>query len=309
MARRTRTADRAAVAAVAPVIAVLPVAALALAVFWWPTHLIWDVSYRTATLAYVAGAVLLFVRPVQTRIVAPLLGARMPTRSERVRLETAWRPVTERLGLSPRRYVLAVLPSDELNAFACGGHLVVVTSFAVDTLPRDELSGVLAHELSHHLGLHTVGLALSQWLSMPVLLLARIGFYLQNVAAAATDSFAAHSSSLTALGRIASGALRAVSWIFLAGFVLTSWVSNSAGRDAEFRADERTVRMGFGPPLAMALRRVTGEFGSTPATTWRERLSTSHPSPRLRVARIEAMLRRQVPMGASTAPRTRTSTS
>lgn len=309
MERRTRTADRAAFSAVAPVIAVMPVWALAIAVFWWPASLIWEVSYPAVALGYVAGVVLLFVRPVQTWVVVPLLGARLPTRSERVRLETAWRPVTERLGLSPRRFVLAVLPSDELNAFACGGHLVVVTSFAVDTLPRDELSGVLAHELSHHLGLHTVGLALSQWLSMPVLLLARIGFFLQNVAAAATDNFAAHSSSLTALGRIVAGLLRAVSWVFLAGFVLSSWVSNSAGRDAEFQADARTVRMGFGPPLAMALRRVTGEFGSSRPTTWSERLSASHPSPRLRVARIEALLRRQVPMGASNAPSTRTSTS
>ena len=45
-----------------------------------------------------------------------------------------------------RRFVIAVLPIDELNAFACGGHLVVVTSYAIYTLPRDELSGVLAHE-------------------------------------------------------------------------------------------------------------------------------------------------------------------
>ena len=29
-----------------------------------------------------------------------------------------------------------VLPSDELNAYACGGHLVVVTTFAIDELPR-----------------------------------------------------------------------------------------------------------------------------------------------------------------------------
>ena len=50
-----------------------------------------------------------------------------------------------------------MLPLDELNAFACGGHLVVVTTFAIDELPEHELAGVLAHELSHHLGMHTVG--------------------------------------------------------------------------------------------------------------------------------------------------------
>lgn len=309
MAGTTRTVDRAALAAVAPVIAVLPVWLLAIVVFWWPVSLVWDVPFPTAALAYLAAVGLLFLRPVQAGILTPLLGARLPTRSERARLETAWRPVIQRLDLSPHRYLLVVLESDDLNAFACGGHLVVVTSFAVDSLPRDELSGVLAHELSHHLGLHTVGLTLSQWLSLPVLLLARIGFYLQNVASAATTSFAAHSSALTALGRVVAGLLRTVSWVFLAGFLLTTWVSNSAGREAEFHADARTVAMGFGPPLAMALRRVADSFGSRRPTTFRERLSTSHPSPRLRIARIEALLRRQAPMGATSASSTRTNTS
>ena len=50
---------------------------------------------------------------------------------------------------------------------------------------------MLAHELSHHLGMHTVALTIRHWLSLPVVLLARIGFWLENVARAATDAFAA----------------------------------------------------------------------------------------------------------------------
>ena len=73
---------------------------------------------------------------------------------------------------------------------------------------------MLAHELSHHLGLHTVGLTIGHWLSLPVVLLARIGFWLQNVATAATDTFAQGSSALTDLraarGRRAQRAVAAV---------------------------------------------------------------------------------------------------
>ena len=47
-----------------------------------------------------------------------------------------------------------VIDSDELNAFACGGHLVVVTSFAFRRLTARQLAGVLAHELGHFLSLH-----------------------------------------------------------------------------------------------------------------------------------------------------------
>jgi Zn-dependent protease with chaperone function len=207
----------------------------------------------------------------------------------------AWRPVLQVNDLPLHRYVLAVLPSNELNAFACGGHLVVVTSYALEDLPRDELSGVLAHELSHHLGLHVVALTVAQWLSVPVLLLARVGFFLQNVASAATDSFVQHSSSMTALGRLLAGLLTAVSWVFLSGLILSNALSNAVGRNAEFQADARAVTMGFGRPLAMALRRVLADFGSDRPTSWRDRLAMSHPPARTRVARIEATLRQRRP--------------
>ena len=228
---------------------------------------------------------------MQVVVLAPLLGARRPTRHERATLDVAWRSVLQANRLPSRRFVIAVLPIDELNAFACGGHLVVVTSYAIDTLPRDELSGVLAHELSHHLGSHTVALTIGHWLSLPVFALARIGFFLQNVATAATRTFARRSSSLTVLGQFTSAILMAISWIFLSGLLLSNAIANVVGRNAELQADRRAVTMGFGRPLASALRRVIGERRGERPTTWRERLAATHPPARTRVAQIEALLR------------------
>ncbi len=272
-------------------LAIVPVWLLATAVFWWPIHLFWHIPYLWFAGGYLGASVLLFLRPVQLYVLAPLLGARRPTRYEESALAPAWRPVLQFNDLPGHRYVLAVLPSNELNAFACGGHLVVVTSYALEELPRDELSGVLAHELSHHLGLHTVALAVGQWLSIPVLVLARIGFFLQNVASAATTSFVQHSSSMTALGRLVAALLTAVSWVFLSGLLLSNMMANSVGRNAEFQADQRAVDMGFGRPLALALRRALQEFGNDRPTSWRDRLAMTHPPARTRVARIEAQLR------------------
>jgi len=286
-----RSIESTAVAAFVPVVAIVPVWLLALGVIWLPVHLVWHVSYLWFTLGYLAAVVLLFWRPIQAFVLAPLLGARRPDADQRRTLEPAWRPVLQVNDLPARRYVVAVLPSNELNAFACGGHLVVVTSFALDTLPRDELSGVLAHELSHHLGLHTVALTLGQWLSVPVLLLARIGFFLQNVASAATTSFVSHSAALSAVGRLVSALLTAIGWVFLSGLVLSTMISNTVGRNAEFQADSRAVHMGFGRPLAMALRRVLAQHDLPRPTTFRDRLSVTHPPARTRVARIDAMLR------------------
>jgi hypothetical protein len=295
---KTRSSDQArrhvessALTALLPVIAVVPVWLAALFVVWLPLRVVWHVSFALFALAYLLAGIVLFVRPVQVGLIAPLLGARRPTRDERAVLDTSWRSVLQANRLPRGRYALAVLPAPDLNAFACGGHLVIVTSFAIEALPRDELTGVLAHELSHHLGFHTVALTLSQWLSMPVLLLARVGFFLQNVSTAATDNFAKESTSLTTIGRFVSGVLTAVSWVFLAGLVLSNVLANIVGRNAEFQADRRVVAMGFGKPLASALRRVLTT--TAPTTSWRERLAESHPPARTRVARIEALLRQR----------------
>jgi Zn-dependent protease with chaperone function len=286
-----RHVESSALTALLPLVAIVPVWLLALLVVWLAVQVVWDVSFAWLALGYLAAAVALFFRPVQTAILAPLLGARRPEGDEGTRLDVAWRSVLQANQLPAGRYVLAVLPSNEINAFACGGHLVIVTTFAIDELPRDELTGVLAHELSHHLGLHTVPLTITQWLSIPVLVMARIGFFLQNVARAATDTFAQDSSAMTALGRVVSAVLNAVSWVFLAGLIASNSVANIAGRGAEFQADQRVVEMGFGRPLGRALRRAIEHGVSDRPTTWRERLETAHPPARTRVARIEARLR------------------
>lgn len=67
-------------AAIAPVLAVLPVAVLALAVLWWPVRLGWKVPFWAFAGGYLAAVVLLFLRPVQQFVLAPLLGARRPSR-------------------------------------------------------------------------------------------------------------------------------------------------------------------------------------------------------------------------------------
>lgn len=278
-------------AALVPVISLVPFWLLALAVVWLPVHLVWDIPYWWFPAGWLAAGLLLFVRPVQVAVLTPLFGARPATGDELAVIGPLWADIARANDLPPERYVVRVLPSEELNAFACGGHLVVLTSFAIEELPRAELAGVLAHELSHHLGLHTVALTLGHHLSLPVLLLARVGFFLQNVARAATESFASHSAALTAVGRIVALLLTAVSWVFLAALYAADALTNLFGHTSEFEADRRAVRMGYGRQLAAALRRVISMGGGGRAIGWRQRLSASHPPARTRVARIEAMMR------------------
>jgi len=121
--------------------------------------------------------------------------------------------------------------------------------------------------------------------------LARVGFFLQNVARAATDAFVSHSAALTALGRAVAFLLTGVSWVFLAALYASDALANVVGHGSEYEADRRAVKMGYGRPLAEALRMVIRLGGGQRAIGWRARLAASHPPARTRVARIEAMLR------------------
>lgn len=295
--------ERSAVAALVPVVALVPVWLLSLAVFWLPTRLFWRVPFWMFGAGHLALVVVMFWRPLQTVLVMRMLGASRATTDEAARLEPAWRSVAQQLGIRPRRYALAVLPSDELNAFACGGSLLVVTSYAIETLPRDEMTGVLAHELAHHLGFHTFALTLRQWLSLPIFLLARVGFFLQNVATAATRSFVSHSSALSAVGQLISALLNAIAWVFLSALLISNGIASRVERGSEYEADRRAVDMGFGRELATALRRVDASERDArrPAAVDEQGLASAgmgglvltHPSARSRVVRIEALVRRR----------------
>lgn len=278
-------------AAVVPVLTLVPGWILAMALFWLPFRLAFHTRFWVFCLVYLAIGSLLFFRPVQRIALVRLVGARRPTPAEREIIDPVWAAVTQSLRSSPRRYVLAVLDADDLNAFACGGHLVVVTSYAINVLPDFELSGVLAHELCHHLGLHTVALTVRHWLGLPVTILARIGFSLNHVAQAATDSFAQRSALFSLIGTLVATVLRIAAWIMLITILLSNALSNLVGRTAEFEADKRAVQLGYGPALSAALRRFVSTGHAAPPDSWRARAFASHPSARLRIARIDAQLR------------------
>jgi Zn-dependent protease with chaperone function len=289
--RGARSVERSAIWAFVPVVAMAPFSLLALGLLWWPVNMVFGVPFRWTVVVFAASGLLLFVRPFQTAVLTPILGARPAQPEEAALIAPAWAEIAQANNLPPNRYALRVLPSDELNAFACGGHLVVVTSFAAQELTPAQLRGVLAHEISHHLGLHTVAITIAHWLSAPVVFLAQIGFFFENVSQAAAQSFGRHSPVIEVVGQFAATFFKAVSWVFTAALRAGDALGNFVGRRAEFEADKRAVAMGFGPELASALRQVLANGTGGRTVGWRARLTASHPAARTRVARIEALQR------------------
>jgi Zn-dependent protease with chaperone function len=214
--RGARSVDRSAIWAFVPVVAMAPFSVLALGLLWWPVNIVFGVPFRWTVVVFTTSGLLLFVRPFQTAVLTPILGARLAHPEEAALITPVWAEIAQANHLPPNRYALRVLPSDELNAFACGGHLVVVTSFAAQELTPAQLRGVLAHEISHHLGLHTVAITITHWLSGPVVFLARIGFFFENVSQAAAQSFGRRSPVIKVAGQFAATFFKAVSWVFTA---------------------------------------------------------------------------------------------
>lgn len=274
-----------------PVLALLPAWLTAMSLIWVVVAIPFDTSYVTFIGTAALASVVMFLPATQRIFVTRMLGVRTPERHERRRLDTAARMVLAAARTPKRRFVFAIDESSDVNAFACGGHILVVSSFALDKLDDDELLGVVAHEFSHHLGAHTVGLSFAQWFSLPVLLFARLGEFTRKVARSPLRRLEAMEGAARHIARALDVVMRGFSWLFGATLVTAQRLNDLVGRDAEFHADRRVVELGFGRQLSRALTHVAARDGSSIGRSRHERIFSSHPPARTRIARIEALLR------------------
>jgi len=259
---------------------------------WIPCSWLFGVPFIHFAIGELLFGIVLFSRPVQRLLFVRLLGARQPTKIERAHLEPAWKVVEQQAGIRPGRFVLSVADVDDINAFACGGHLLVVSAFSIEHLTEDELTGVLAHELSHHLGGHTIALTIAQWMSMPILGLAQLGIRVRDVGLRISKRLEGEYPTFKLVGWIINIVLTSLSRVLLIGFLLAQSLGEIVGRNAEFQADRRAYAMGFGRELRYALARVIHRTPASEPTRFLSRVLLSHPPAIDRVARLDAMLNR-----------------
>ena len=272
MSGRSLRFEWSALTGVTAIIALLPAWLVTASVVWLPFGWWGQVNYWQFVGSLFLLFILLFSRPVQRFVLMRLLGARNPTSREQAILAESWLPIVQRNDLQRRQFVLAVVDTESLNAFACGGHLVVVSSQAIEQLDSKQLSGVLAHELSHHLGLHTVALTITQWMILPITVLSRVGMRLRGVAESATIAFAQRIPLLLNVS-------------------LATLLGNAASRATEFHADRRAAQLGFGSHLLAAMRNWdAGAQRADRGNVW-QRIVESHPPMRLRINKLALYLR------------------
>jgi Zn-dependent protease with chaperone function len=224
-------------------------------------------------------------------LIAATLRARRPTGAERAWFMPLWHDVCANARVDGRRYSLWVRNSDEVNALATGGHVVAVTTAALD-LPARQLEAVLAHELGHHLSGHATASLLRWWYGLPARLLALLVGVVSRLVLAIGQVFGSGFAALVSLVVVFALflALLAVSpWLLLLPVLapVLAWTS----RRAELRADRIAAELGYAPPLLEVLRRWLRDEPGTRAGV-RARMLASHPSCATRIRGLENYLSR-----------------
>ena len=197
------------------------------------------------------------LRPVQLALARLLWPVRRAAPTEQERLDRVWADVLDRAAVPEQRFSIWVVDLADVNAHCVGRDLICVTTGALAELGDRELAGVLAHELGHHLRMHTAAAAFLVWVLLPLQAVALIGTGL-------AQPLASLARLLSGLDRapavtrhallVLSRAETAVRALFAAPGVVAFAVKNAAGRRAEYQVDAYAVDLGFGRELLSALR-------------------------------------------------------
>jgi heat shock protein HtpX len=244
----------------------------------------------------IAGAMNLFAYWNADKMVLSMYGAREVDERSAPELYALVKQLAAAAGLPmPRVYVME---NPQPNAFATGRNpehaAVAVTTGLMQTVNKDELAGVLAHELGHVKNRDTLLMTLTATIAGAVSMLANFGFY-----------FGGRSNSDGNIGFIGSLLL------LILGPLAAGLVQMAISRTREYEADREGAEISKRPlALASALQKIAGAaehipnmpaernpasahlFIVNPLSGARmDNLFSTHPDVENRIARLNEMAR------------------
>ncbi|MDF3607105.1 zinc metalloprotease HtpX [Paracoccus sp. DMF-8] len=259
----------------------------------------------------IAGATNVFAWWNSDKMVLRQQGARLVTRQDAPELVDMVEALAKRANLPmPAVYVLE---TDQPNAFATGRNpqnaAVAVTQGIMRVLNRDELAGVIAHELAHIKHRDTLTMTITATMAGAIAMLGNMLMF---------------SSMFGGRGDNRGGGLAAIAAMIFAP-IAAGLVQMAVSRTREYEAD-RTGADICGQPMALAsalakISRAAGQVVNIPAernpasasmfivnplhALRMDRLFATHPATEDRIARLQAMTGfGSGGLGASRIPRT-----
>jgi heat shock protein HtpX len=253
----------------------------------------------------VAAAMNLFAYWNSDKMVLSMYGAREVDERSAPELVSLVRQLAGAAGIPmPRVYVME---NPQPNAFATGRNpehaAVAVTSGLLNTVNKEELSGVLAHELGHIKHRDTLLMTITATIAGAISMLANFGFYFGG------------SRSNNNIGFIGSLLL------LILGPLAAGLVQMAISRTREYEADREGAEISKRPlELASALQKIAGRAEQIPnmpaernpasahlfivnplSGARMDNLFSTHPNVENRIARLQAIAR---DMGETATPST-----
>ena len=255
----------------------------------------------------VAAAMNLFAYWNSDKMVLSMYGAREVDERSAPELVALVRQLASSAGIPmPRVYVME---NPQPNAFATGRNpehaAVAVTTGLLNTVNREELSGVLAHEIGHIKHRDTLLMTITATIAGAISMLANFGFY-----------FGGSRNSNSNIGFIGSLLL------LVLGPLAAGLVQMAISRTREYEADREGAEISKRPlELASALQKIAGRAEQIPnmpaernpasahlfivnplSGARMDNLFSTHPNVENRIARLEEIARDMGESAASSAP-------
>ncbi|GHV95760.1 hypothetical protein AGMMS50293_20800 [Spirochaetia bacterium] len=178
-------------------------------------------------------------------------------------------------------YHVALLDSDEINAFATpGGHIFITRGLVTTTASEDALAAVIAHEIAHIQMRHSVKAITTSRITQAIM-----------AGSGSTREKAEEIANATGLD------LNTVAAIFneAAGEMTSALVNNGYAQVQEFNADYTAVTLlaasGYSPQgLTDMLRELERTQKSRPGSGFNNGFSQTHPTPAQRLSAVQTTI-------------------
>ena len=194
------------------------------------------------------------------KIVLKMYNAQEVTRQDAPELYDMVDRLRQRAGLPMPR--VCIIPNDTPNAFATGRNpdnaVVAVTQGIMGLLDRDELEGVIAHELAHVENRDILTSSIAATLASAITVLAQFGFYFGG-------------------GRDRGGGLIGALLMLILAPIAATLIQTAISRTREFAADRDGARISGNPRgLADALARLHDGVARRPMEAGPSTENTAH---------------------------------
>lgn len=200
--------------------------------------------------------------------------------------------IFEKEGINVKNVKLYILPSNDINAFACGFRHIAVTRGVLKNIDEMTLSAILAHEISHIINLDVVFKRIAFFNVFIIMVYLTILSTISNIliwgaffvlclfgiCKGAVSMFIV-SEILKVLKAFFSGIQKIIVVIFQ---VIIGIIS----RHSEYRADNYAVQLGYGLQLQYFLNRFTSTEEQSKRTL-QDVLYDTHPAPEQRITKIQ----------------------